>query len=217
MPHLRARFFLLIASAVLLCACSSKPDTGYLALQQSREAVREATSWQSDVTVQYPTGQPAIIELAKVDCPGRMDRIGILREPRNKSVHEIWFDGMYYNKTETAGMWLSSATSANPFPNCGKGPSLIWDGILYDDLDAVAATGEIRRGKADDSDGASCLWWEVAPAKGAPPHYSVCVGEIDHLPRLVRSHEHDLNYVYTMSRWNATAITLPFGATVKPN
>ena len=64
---------------------------------------------------------------------------------------------------------------------------------------------------------ASCIWWEVAPAKGAPPHYSVCVGEADHLPRVVRSREHNLNYVYTLTKWNVTAVVLPAEAKIVAN
>ena len=115
-----------IVFAACICACARKPDPGYAELQQSREATRAATSWQSDVTVQLPSGQPVIVELSKVECPGRMDVLAILREPRNSSVHEIWFDGTYYNKTEGPGQWLSHPASANPFPNCGQGPGLMW-------------------------------------------------------------------------------------------
>jgi hypothetical protein len=206
----RARFFLpLVIVAACLGACSHPPDPGYLELKRSQEAIQEATSWQSDVLVKYPTGQPAIIELSKVDCPGRMERVGILREMHNISVREIWLDGTYFNKTENVAVWVSHPASLNPFPECGRGPFMIWDGVFYGDLDQVHTTGEIRRGKTDNYDGVSCIWWDVAPAKGAVPHYSACVSDTDHLPRLVTTVEHDLHYTYTLSRWNATVVTLP--------
>jgi hypothetical protein len=94
---------------------------------------------------------------------------------------------------------------------------MIWDGVFYGDLDQVHTTGEIRRGKTDNYDGVSCIWWDVAPAKGAVPHYSACVSDTDHLPRLVTTVEHDLHYTYTLSRWNATVVTLPPEAKVIPN
>jgi hypothetical protein len=213
-----ARFFLpLVIVAACLGACSHPPDPGYLELKRSQEAIQEATSWQSDVLVKYPTGQPAIIELSKVDCPGRMERVGILREMHNISVREIWIDGTYYNKTENVAVWVSHPASLNPFPECGRGPFMIWDGVFYGDLDQVHTTGEIRRGKTDNYDGVPCIWWDVAPAKGAVPHYSACVSDTDHLPRLVTTVEHDLHYTYTLSRWNATVVTLPPEAKVIPN
>jgi hypothetical protein len=158
-----------------------------------------------------------IVELSKVDCPGRMERVGILHEMHNISVREIWLDGTYYNKTEGVGVWTSHPANLNPFPDCGSGPSMIWDGVLYGDLEQVHATGEIRRGKTDNYDGGSCVWWDVFQYKGATPHYSACVGETDHLPRVVNSLEHDLHYTYTLSRWNATVVTLPPEAKVMAN
>jgi hypothetical protein len=216
MSLFRARLILLLIVATCLCACAKPPDPGYLELRRSQEAIREATSWQSDVLVQNPTGQPMILELSKVDCPGRMEVTSILHETHT-SVREIWLDGTYYNKTENVGVWVSHPANLNLFPQCGRGPFMIWDGVFYGDLDAVHATGEIRRGKPDNYDNVSCAWWEVVPAKGAKPHYSACIADIDHLPRRVNSHEHDLNYTYTLSRWNATVVTLPAEARVVPN
>ena len=218
MPIFRARLILpLVVVGVGLCACSHAPDPGYLELERSQEAIQGATSWQNDVLVKYPTGQPAIIELSKVDCPGRMERVGILHEMHNISVREIWLDGTYYNKTEGVSIWTSHPADLNPFPECGRGPFMIWDGVLYADLDQVHAAGEIRRGKTDNYDNVSCVWWDLIPAKGATPHYSACVAETDHLPRVVNSLEHDLHYTYTLSRWDATVVTLPPEAKVIPN
>jgi len=39
--------------------------------------------------------------------------------------------------------------------------------------------------------------------------YSVCIDPTNDLPRIVRSHEHNLSYVYTFTNWNATSVTLP--------
>lgn len=218
MPIFRARFILpFVSVAACLWACSHAPDPGYLELQRSQQAMREATSWQNDVAAKYPTGQPVIVELSKVDCPGRMERVGILHEMHNISVREIWLDGTYYNKTENVAVWVSHPASLNPFPECGRGPFMIWDGVLYGDLDQVHATGEIRRGKTDNYDNVSCVWWEVFPAKGAKSHYSACVAESDHLPRVVNSLEHDLHYTYTLTRWNATVVNLPPEAKIIPN
>jgi hypothetical protein len=218
MPISRARFLLpFVIVAACLAACSHPPDPGYLELKRSQEAIQGATSWQNDVLVKYPSGQPAIIELSKVDCPGRMERVGILREQHNISVREIWLDGTYYNKTENVAVWVSHPANLNPFPECGRGPFMIWDGVLYGDLEKIHATGEIRRGKDDNYDSVSCVWWDLAPAKGAAPHYSACVSDTDHLPRLVTTLEHDLHYTYTLSRWNATVVTLPPEAKVVPN
>jgi hypothetical protein len=214
----RARLFLpFVIVAACLAACSHAPDPGYLELKRSQEAIQGATSWQNDVLVKYPTGQPAIIELSKVDCPGRMERVGILREQHNISVREIWLDGTYYNKTENVAVWVSHPANLNPFPECGRGPFMIWDGVLYGDLEKIHATGEIRRGKDDNYDGVSCVWWDLASAKGAAPHYSACISDTDHLPRVVTTLEHDLHYTYTLSRWNATVVTLPPEAKVVPN
>jgi hypothetical protein len=208
MPNSRAFFFLCILIAASLCSCS-RPSPGLLELQASREAVRAAKSWQSGTTAQFPSGQWVIFALESVECPGRDDHLALFHDQQNRSVHEIQFDGTYYNKSNEVRTWLSNPAPAMTVINCGQGPGLTWDGILYDDLDAVQRTGEIRRGKTDTADDVSCVWWEVAPSKGAPPHYSVCVGEDDHLPRTVRSHEHDMNYVYTLSHWNATTVSLP--------
>jgi hypothetical protein len=214
----RARFILpFVIVAACLGACSHAPDPGYLELKRSQEAIQQATSWQSDVAAKYPGAQPVIVELSKVDCPGRMERVGILREQHNTSVREIWVDGIYYNKTERVSVWSSHPAADNPFPECGRGPYMIWDGVLYADLEQVHATGEIRRGKTDNFDHVSCVWWDVIAWKGAMPHYSVCVAESDHLPRLVNSLEHDLHYTYTLSRWNATVVTLPPDAMVTSN
>jgi hypothetical protein len=214
----RARFVLpFVVVATCLGACSHAPDPGYLELQHSQEAVQEATSWQNDATAKSPTGQAVIVELSKVDCPGRMERVGILHEMHNISVREISLDGTYYNKIEGVTVRTSHRANLNPFSECGRGPYMIWDSVLYGDLKQVHAAGEIRRGKADNYDNVSCVWWAVIPAKGALPHYSACVGETDRLPRLVNSLEHDLHYTYWLSRWNATVITLPPKARVIPN
>ena len=103
-------------------ACTRAPDPGYLQLQRSRDAIREASSWQSDVLVQNPSGQPMILELSKVECPGRMEVTSILHDMHNISVREIWLDGTYYNKTENVGVWVSHPANLNPFPQCGRGP-----------------------------------------------------------------------------------------------
>jgi len=193
---------LLVAGSV---SCS-RPSPGVLELRRSRLAVRAAQSWQKDVSVQMPSGQWSIVTLEKVECPARLDRTSITHDQHASSAHEIWFDGLY-DKMESPGSWTAADI---PLPaNCGQGPSLVQDGILYDDLDAVARHGEVRPGQSAQSNPEPCTWWEVAPAKGAPAHYSVCVDDTDHLPRTVRSHEHNLTYVYTLSRWNATKVTLP--------
>ena len=210
--HLPSSFRLpacIALGAATLCLSCSKPSPGVTELQTSREAVRAAKSWQSGVTVQLPSGQRHIVLIEKVECPRRDDRTTISYDAQPGSTHEVWFDGGYYRK-EISGAW-SSADVKLP-ANCGRGPSLAWDGILYDDLDAAASGGEVRAGKPEqlaEANATPCTWWEVAPAKGAEAHYSVCVSEADHLPRIVRSHEHNLVYVYTLTDWNATSVTLP--------
>jgi hypothetical protein len=198
---------LTICLAASLSAC--RPSPGMRELLLSRDAVRAAKSWQADTSGQLPSGQFFIVMLIRVECPNRLDRVGLLHDQANRSVHEIWFDGTYYNKDNAVRTWSSFPASDTPFQNCGKGPSLVWDGFLYDDLDAVQRVGEIRRGKTETADDVSCVWWEVASEKGAKPHYSVCVGEEDHLPRIVRSYEHNTNYVYTLSHWDSTSVILP--------
>lgn len=210
-----AWFVVVTALAATNWSCS-RPSPGLLELKSSREAIRAAKSWQSGTTAQFGSGQWVILNLGKVECPDRADRIAILHDEHNRSVHEIWYDGTYFNKSDVAREWVRQQAAAIRFSECGKGPSLTWDGTLYDDLEAVEKSGEFRRGKTDQADDVSCTWWEVAPAKGAAAHYSVCVGEDDHLPRTVRSHEHDLNYVYTLNHWNATTVILPPDATVRP-
>jgi hypothetical protein len=207
MPKSRARFFLWVVLASL-CACS-RPSPGVLELRASREAVRAAKSWQSGTTAQVPSGQWVILTLESVECPGRFDHQALFHSQQNRPDHEIQFDGTYYSKTEAARTWSSNPAPTMAVLNCGQGPGLTWDGILYDDLDAVQRSGEVRRGKTDKEDNVSCVWWEVAPSKGAPPHYSACIGENDHFPRVVRSREHDMNFVYTLSHWNTTTVSLP--------
>ena len=207
-----SRFFLLIALAALIGSCS-RPNPGLLELQRSREAVRAARSWQYGTTVQLPTGPWVVLLLTSVECPGRIDRAVMMHDAQNSSVHEISFDGTYYSQSGGSA-WSSKPAPSPKAVNCGQGPSLVWDGILYDDLDAIQRTGEIRRGATAKADDVSCVWWEVAPSRGAPPHYSVCVGEGDHLPRIVRSRERDTNYVYSFTRWNTTTVSLPAGLTL---
>jgi hypothetical protein len=36
-------------------------------------------------------------------------------------------------------------------------------------------------------------------------------------PRTVRSHEHDMNYVYTLNHWNATTVSLPPDIIIRDN
>ncbi|MGO9085432.1 MAG: hypothetical protein ACLQBK_09415 [Candidatus Sulfotelmatobacter sp.] len=177
-----------------------------LELRRSRLAVRAAQSWQSDVSVQMPSGQWSIVSLEKVECPARLERTSITHDQHPSSAHEIWFDGVYY-KMESPGSW--TAADVQLPANCGQGPSLVQDGFLYDDLDAVARNGEVRPGQPAQSSSPPCAWWEVAPARGSPAHYSVCVDNTDHLPRTVRFHEQNLTYVYTLTQWNSTSITLP--------
>jgi len=209
MPKSCARFFLVIALAGSIGSCS-RPNPGLLELQRSREAVRAARSWQYGTTVQLPTGQWVVLLLTSVECPARIDRAIMMHDAQNSSVHEISFDGTYYSQSG-GGAWSSKPAPSPKVINCGQGPSLVWDGMLYDDLDAVGRTGEIRRGASARADDVSCVWWEVAPSRGAAPHYSVCVGEGDHLPHIARSRERDTNYVYSFTGWNTTTVSLPSG------
>jgi hypothetical protein len=203
-----SRLILLALAFSLASISCSKPSPGMLELLASREAIRTAQSWQEDIGAQAPTGQWMIINLEKVECPGRMDRIAMLRDSYNRGVHELEYDGAYYSKGN--GMeWLKVPGAQIAAITCGRGPSLVWDGVLYDDLDAVQQSGEVRPGKPAISSDDACEWWEVAPAKGAPAHYTVCIHADDHLPYIVHSREHDLNYTYTLSRWNTTKVTLP--------
>lgn len=129
---------LLLTLALGLGSCSKRPSQGMLELRASRDAIRAAQSWQQDVGVQLPTGQELIVSLEKVECPARIDRITMLRDPHSRTAHEVSFDG-----------------------------------ILYEDLDAVQRSGEVRPGKPAISSDSAGIWWEVALAKGAPPHYTV--------------------------------------------
>lgn len=199
---------LLLTLALSLGSCSKKPSQGMLELRASRDATRAAHSWQEDVGVQLPTGQQMIVCLEKVECPARIDRITMIRDPHNHTAHEILFDGTYYNQSDRFN-WMTVPGGNIAGFNCGEGPNLTWDGVLYDDLDAVQRSGEVRPGNPANSSDSACIWWEVAPAKGAPPHYTVCIHSDDHLPYIVHSREHDLNYTYTLSNWNTTKVTLP--------
>jgi hypothetical protein len=203
-----AALALLIAACATNLASCSRQSPGLAALVASREATRAAQSWQEDTAVQLPSGQWVILSWEKTECPGRQDHTVNLREPHLGILHDVWFDGAHYSK-EAGRTWMSVPDGKQSVMNCGQGPSLIWDGILYDDLDAVQRFGEVRAGKLAQPDDVNCTWWEVAPAKGAPAHYSVCVGTDDHLPRVVHSRGHDLNYTYTLSHWNSTKVTLP--------
>jgi hypothetical protein len=196
------------AAIVASMASCSKPSPGILELRASRDAVRAAQSWQEDVGAQAPTGQWMIVSLEKVECPNRMDRVAMLRDPHNRSVHELMYDGAYYSKGDGID-WLKVPDGKIAAITCGQGPQLMWDGVLYDDLDAVQSSGEVRAGKSPMSSDAACTWWEVAPAKGASAHYTVCIHSDDHLPYIVHSHEHNLNYTYTLSNWNTTKVVLP--------
>jgi len=209
MPKNCSRFFLLIILAASVSSCA-RPNPGFIELQRSREAVRAARSWQYGTTVQLPTGQWVVLLLTSVECPGRIDRDIMVHDVQNSSVHEISFDGTYYSQSG-GGAWSSKPAPSPKVINCGQGPSLVSDGMLYDDLDAVQRAGEIRRGATAKADDVSCVWWDMAPSRGTAPHYSVCVGEADHLPRIVRSHERDTNYVYSFTGWNTTTVSLPAG------
>jgi hypothetical protein len=195
---------LTLVAATVSC---SKPSPGLLELQASQSAVRAARSWQSGTTVQKPSGGWSIVALEKVECPSRLDRTEVSYDPPS-NIHEIWFDGMYY-KQEVTGEW--SAGDTHLPASCGHGPGLVWDGTLYDDLDAVAHGGEVRAGQPEppQPNTTPCKWWDVAPGSGVAPHYSVCVDEADHLPSKVRSQEHSRTYVYTFTNWNATSVVLP--------
>ena len=212
-PHAhRATNLILVLCAVCLPAVlsvsCSKPSPGLLKLQRSRAAIRAAQSWREDVGMQIPSGQYVMVSIEKVECPGRYDRFTMVRGPQNHSVHEIMYDGVYYNKSDAID-WLKTPGAQITAMTCGEGPSLIWDGVLYDDLDTVQRSGEVRPGKPPQPLGNACEWWEVAPSKGAPPHYMVCINPDDYLPHIVHSREHDLDYAYTLSGWNTTKVVLP--------
>jgi|SRR5258706_9106645 len=203
--RLASLFILAISPNLVAC---SKPSRGVLELRTSREATRAAQSWQEDISAQVPTGQWMIVDLEKVECPGRMDRIAMLRDPHNRGVHELEYDGAYYSKGDGAD-WTKVPGAKIAAISCGQGPLLVWDGVLYSDLEAVERSGEVRLAKPTISSDDACEWWEVAPEKDGPPHYTVCIHADDHLPYIVHSHEHNLNYTYTLSNWNKTKVTLP--------
>jgi len=215
--HLGIGATLVIAIAIF-SSCASKPSEGVLELRRSREAIREAKSWESDVTGQLPSGQWVIVMMTKMECPAREDRIGIVHEENNRTVHEIWYDGDYYDLTNR-GTWTSLPHGTKPVTDCGLGPSLVWDGGLYSDLDSVEKTGEVRHGQAPPPEGGvDCTWWDVAPEKNGAAHYSVCVSnDGEHLPMRVRSHENTHNYVYTFQGWNSTTVALPKGLPASAN
>jgi hypothetical protein len=204
----RALPVLLAFASSLACLSCSKPSPGMVELLASREAVRTAQSWQADTAIQLPEGFWVVHSLSKTECPARKDRTEILHRQQNRGVHGFWYDGIYYTKSEAAWTYNTDPQIA-AVVSCGKGPQLESEGFLYDDLETVQKSGEVRPGNPAQQPDGSCTWWDVFPAKNGPVQYSVCVNQDDHLPRTARTLEKNLKYSYTFSNWNTTHVALP--------
>ena len=206
----------MVTMVLLLTNGCTKP--GVKELRKSRDAVREANSWQEDASVQ-DEGRWKPLFLSKVECPSRRDLMWVMRPPKEKLdtegraiVHEIWYDGTWY--TSDGRIWNTVEGAEKKIPGkldigCGEGPARVWDGSLYAELDDIIRKGEIRPGPKMTENGFDCRWWDVVDAPGQVPHYAVCINETSHLPQVVRSHENTHEYTYTLSQWNTTSVGLP--------
>lgn len=206
-----------VSALVLLVASLGCSKPGVRELQQSRDAVRAAKSWEVDATQGATT---TMLFQEKVECPSRRDMMWTVRPPENPVmdndgrmvVHDIWHDGDRF--TSDGQTWHHFAGAEKVLPNkltigCGVGPALVWDGALYANLDAEINSGELRKGPTMTINGGECTWWDVAPAKSQEARYTVCVDSATHLPRVVRTRERGNEYTYTLTRWNETSVGLP--------
>lgn len=200
-----------------LVSCNSKP--GVKKLQQSRDALRAATSWEEDVTV-TDGGQQRSVLVVKVECPSRRDLMWtsppskrVLDNDGRVVVHDIWFDGNWY--TSDGRVWHTFKGAQQNLPNklqigCGDGPMMVAEERgLSEVLDGVIRQGEIRPGPKMTENGYDCSWWDLSERPGQAPQFSVCINEPSHLPQVVRSMENGHEYTYTLSQWGSASVGLP--------
>jgi hypothetical protein len=116
-----------------MCACSA-PKQDFSALNRSRDAIRAAQSWQSTTAVQLPGGQWTVVDLYAVDCNGNFDHTYILHDQQNRNERQLQLNGRFYTRLPN-NTWVQAPNASLPFAHCGEGPTLIWDGPLYDGLD----------------------------------------------------------------------------------
>lgn len=218
MPAPSKRILSSVTVAFVLAMNVGCTKNGVKELQQSRDAVRSANSWEVDATV-LSGGQAMPILFTRVQCPSRRDLMWMMPSPNPQRdtegrtiVHEIWYDGTRY--TSDGHLWETLANAQQKVPDkfaigCGEGPLTVSSGVLYSDLDEITQQGEIRPGPKMTENGYDCTWWDLAPARGGSPKYTVCINEPSHLPQVVRSRENGQEYTYTLSQWNTASVGLP--------
>ena len=206
---------IIIAALLLLFAAGAgwilRRNSPMREIERSRDALATVKSWHFH-TVRYISGQPPETIDTDTICPSFQHRIASFEDVNGTpQVREsIRFFGVSYN--HVGGQWLpaqklASQTDPGIF-ECSNGPmsedanSLLYSGILED--------GTVKRGEMQTVNGESCRAYDVSVPTPHDPaetefHFTVCIGESDHLPRETRRIHSDWNKegISAFSQWDA--------------
>jgi hypothetical protein len=206
---------IIILAVVLLLAVGAgwllRRNSPMREIERSRDALVAARSWHFH-TVRYIPGQPPETIDMDTSCPSYQHRIASFEDAIGATqVREsIHYFTTYYN--HVGDQWLLAQArpgqidpgifECNTGPMSGDENSLPYSSVIED--------GTVKRGELDDVNGESCREYDVsAPTPHDPKEkdfrFSICISEIDHLPRETQHTPPDQNQegVTTFGKWNA--------------
>jgi len=201
--------FLAFVIVLALVLFRVKSESGLDALMHSRDAVRQAKSWTTEITSQGDPPTVTNMYLTQVSCPADFKALTRTTQDGLTKEHiSMRFHGNYYEET-LEGVWRKTGEDSKnePMAECGVGP-LVGSGAIYSTIEELKRRGRITKGMRQMVEGIRCQEWNIDGGYEWPPmpSYSVCIEPESHLPRRIRYRG---GGEFLMFGWNMTTIVPP--------
>lgn len=205
-----AAALLLLGAGIVRAGWRSSPMRE---IERSKQAVAEAKSWHRH-TVRYFENLPPETDDADFFCP--VYRHGIASTTDSVGAPLIREDVSYFGRGyyRSGDQWIPAAgrqadrdAATSSILECQYGPIGSDQNALP--YTAIVSDGSVRRGNFRDVEGESCRDYDIAVPTPHDPdesdfRFSMCISEIDHLPRELRRTPPGSNreQVSTYTQWN---------------